>query len=166
MGKIAEKMSKEQVKVDLTPMIDCVFLLLIFFMIITEITTEHLEQLELPKAAAAKPDVNRPQNRLILNIVKNEPDNPDVRSGLIIINRTQYPLGDPRLLNLLKYEADPEGNGAARKNRDPKGVSERPLLIRCDRRVQYQYFQQVLMLCAAPGVFIVKIEIAIATDEE
>lgn len=168
MGKIVETMMKDEVTVDLTPMIDCVFLLLIFFMVITEITQADIEQMELPKAKAAKPDDKPPPERLVINIVKQDPNDPEKRAGLIKIKGRQYSLGQKELIALLQHEADPAGNGSGRKNNDPTGVSERPLLVRCDRRVEYQYFQQILMLCANPnlGIRIAKIEIAIATDQE
>lgn len=166
MGKISEQMMKEEVTMDLTPMIDCVFLLLIFFMIITEITQADIEQLELPQAKAAKPDDKPPPERLVINIIKQNPNDPNERSGLIKIKGRQYSLGQKELADLMRHEADPAGDGSGRKNNDPAGVSERPLLIRCDRRVEYQYFQQILMLCARPdlGIRIAKIEIAISTE--
>ena len=48
-----------EMDMDMTPMIDVVFLLIIFFMIITDLTQQDLEDLELPMAmhaVADKPD--------------------------------------------------------------------------------------------------------------
>ena len=58
-----------EMEMDMTPMIDVVFLLIIFFMIITDLTQKDLEELELPVAVQAvkdKPDPDRV--RPILNI--------------------------------------------------------------------------------------------------
>ena len=51
------KIRKQEVTINLTPLIDVVFLLLIFFMVTTSFTRETQIQLELPKA-----DVEKMQN--------------------------------------------------------------------------------------------------------
>lgn len=162
-GKSREK----DIELDLTPMIDCVFLLLIFFMLISEITQADLEQMQLPKAEMAKPDEKPPRDRLVVNIVKQDPTNETVRAGMVKIQGKSYGLGSPELIAKLKREADPDGNGSGREPEAPF-VSKRKLLIRCDRRVEYLYFQQVLMLCASPNldIRINKIQIAVAKDNE
>ena len=43
-------------RTDLTPMIDVVLLLVIFFVMITDLTQRELEELDLPVASAATPD--------------------------------------------------------------------------------------------------------------
>ena len=45
--------AKTEIEMDMTPMIDVVFLLIIFFMIITDLTQQDLEELKLPEARAA-----------------------------------------------------------------------------------------------------------------
>lgn len=48
------KIRKQEVTINLTPLIDVVFLLLIFFMVTTSFTRETQIQLELPKADVEK----------------------------------------------------------------------------------------------------------------
>ncbi|MFT6715306.1 MAG: biopolymer transport protein ExbD, partial [Planctomycetota bacterium] len=50
------KHKMEEEKMDMTPMIDVVFLLIIFFMLISDMTQQDLEILTLPKAISAVPD--------------------------------------------------------------------------------------------------------------
>ena len=45
-----------EMEMNMTSMIDVVFLLIIFFMIITDLTQQDLEEMKLPKAMAAVPD--------------------------------------------------------------------------------------------------------------
>lgn len=160
-----KKLKIDDAEGDMTAMIDCVFLLLIFFMLISEITQADLEQMQLPKAEMAAPDERPPRDRLVINIVKQEPNNERVRDGMVKIQGRSYGLGSTELIAKLVYEADPNGDNS---DRDEKGISKRPLLIRCDRRVHYLYFQQILMLCASPNlnIKIRKIQIAIAKDTQ
>ncbi len=76
---------------DMTPMIDVVFLLIIFFMIITDLTQQDLEDLELPIALSATEDKPDPdEKRPIFNIkhtgeiiVRKEPlYSPETHDGL------------------------------------------------------------------------------------
>ena len=51
--------AQTEMEMNMTPMIDVVFLLIIFFMIITDLTQQDLEELKLPEARSAiedKPD--------------------------------------------------------------------------------------------------------------
>lgn len=51
---VLRKIRKQEVTINLTPLIDVVFLLLIFFMVTTSFTRETQIQLELPKADVEK----------------------------------------------------------------------------------------------------------------
>lgn len=162
---LGNKMAGGNPEIDMTPMIDCIFQLLIFFMLITEITQADLAQLELPKASMAKPDDKPPKDRLVLNICKATDE--ASRVGVIQIKGRQYSTESPVLIKMLLHEADPGGTGRFRE-KDKNGASSRPLLIRCDRRVEYDYFQRVLTLCANPnlGIKIYMIQIGIAKEQK
>ena len=56
-------------EMDMTPMIDVVFNLIIFFMVITDMTQQDLEYLVLPRAQEAQEDPGDDPERLIINIV-------------------------------------------------------------------------------------------------
>ncbi len=65
---IARRRPQENVKVNITPMIDMVFLLLVFFMVTSKITTEQKKlEIRLPIASAAK-YVENQGGREIINI--------------------------------------------------------------------------------------------------
>ena len=69
MAKQAEK--KEMSMPDLTPMIDVVFQLLIFFMVSTTFTRETQLKLELPQAASGQRVEDRSVQQLELTIAAN-----------------------------------------------------------------------------------------------
>ena len=66
-----EKMVKEELDMDMTPMIDCVFLLMIFFVLVIDLSQKNLEDLILPRAEFQEPDDEPPENRPILNVLQN-----------------------------------------------------------------------------------------------
>ncbi|MFP3367109.1 biopolymer transporter ExbD, partial [Pseudoalteromonas sp. SIMBA_148] len=61
----------EEVSVNLTPLIDVVFLLLIFFMVSTTFTRETQLKLELPQAASGQRVEDRSIQQLELTIAAN-----------------------------------------------------------------------------------------------
>ena len=149
---------------DLTPMIDVVFLLLIFFMLITEITQADLPPMELPESDVAIPD-RFDAERLVVNIVKQDEDDPENRNGIIKIRGRVYPLGgqgqggaNEDLVEVLATWAD--------QDRDEEGLADQPLLIRADRRVEFSFFQRLMtMFVTNERLKIWKVQIAIADEQ-
>ncbi len=64
---MARKKPNTDVEVDMTPMIDLTFLLIIFFIIVNDMTQQELEDLKLPIAIQAGHD-DPPPGRPILNV--------------------------------------------------------------------------------------------------
>ena len=60
---------QEDAKMDMTPMIDCVFLLIIFFVLVIDLSQQNLEDLILPKAKKVVEDTGS-ENRPIVNIAQ------------------------------------------------------------------------------------------------
>lgn len=87
---------KEPVGVNLTPLIDVVFLLLIFFMVSTSFTRETHLQIDLPEASAEPSDNNFEAMTLLVN-----------RTGTYAINgRVLSSSNKETLAEGLKVEAD------------------------------------------------------------
>ena len=57
---MANKMREERPEMDMTPMIDCVFQLIIFFFLVIDLQNQDLEPVKLPKADFAIPDEPKP----------------------------------------------------------------------------------------------------------
>lgn len=148
---------------DMTPMIDCVFQLIMFFMLITDMTQKELEELVLPPAHAAVEDKPDPEVvRPIINILAN---------GEIYVKGTIYydPENDDQYKQLEDYLSD-----QARKmpkehvtEDDPSSpmAPANPMLVRADQSTPFHYIQKVMELCGKKGIQIWKIELA-ATDDE
>ena len=65
------KMVQQNIEMDMTPMIDCVFLLMIFFVLVIDLSQKNLEDLILPRAVFQEPDDKPPENRPIINVLQN-----------------------------------------------------------------------------------------------
>ncbi len=144
---------------NMTPMIDVVFLLIIFFMIITDLTQQDLEDLQLPKATAADEDKPDPtKKRPIYNIR---------HTGEIIVQREvlfdpEVDEGKPQPMEKVKKSL------AAIAREMPKaddGFPDDPLMIRGDESVPFKYVQQVMQLCGEKGIQIWKTQLGASIPE-
>lgn len=123
----------EDLEMNLTPMIDVVFLLISFFMVVGVIVSNEVTALYLP-SAKVPPDQTADPERFILNIT---------REGYIIYRGDRC---DPDTLK--KYLA-----AEARKS-IPKGskFSDRKILIRADQDAVYDFVQIVMIKCSEVGI--------------
>jgi biopolymer transport protein ExbD len=150
-----------EMEMNMTPMIDVVFLLIIFFMIITDLTQKDLEDLELPMVKHAVEDKPPPGEwRPIMNIKFN---------GEIIVTRTTY--YDPEVDDSKTepyHEVAQWLNAAADKmeKEEGTGLPDEALLIRADMSTPFKHIQNVLELCAIEGVKIWKIQLAASVPNE
>ena len=146
-------------EMNMTPMIDVVFLLIIFFMVITDLTQQDLEELTLPVAENAVDDKPAPDDfRPVLNILID---------GTIMAKRVKY--YDPEDPND-QYSKVKEllAEYALRMKLEPfdenkPGVNMIPgeaLLIRADENTPFKYVQKVMELCGLEGVRIWKVQLA------
>ena len=140
--------SGAEIGINMTPMIDCVFQLIIFFMICSRITDAELEIVNLPSASEATADKNPEKKRLIVNIMA------PTRDGRCEIKVKGKTMDTRKLYTFLRGEAS--------ISRDPKDerLSTRALLIRADKETPFKYVQAVMQECVKPGVGIWKIQLA------
>jgi biopolymer transport protein ExbD len=109
--------------INMTPMIDCVFLLLIFFLVATRF--EELERempIVLPQASEAMPLTSKPKE-LFVNVDQH---------GKFIVRGEQ--LGSPELLAALEQAA---ANNPGRQK----------VIIRADKRCVWEHVVEVMNLC-------------------
>ncbi len=147
-----------EMEMNMTPMIDVVFLLIIFFMIITDLTQQDLEDLKLPIAVQAVEDKPDPKEvRPVLNIMQN---------GEIRVKREA--LYDPEAPDQYKqveqYLAD-----QARKMDKDEDYPELPggkLLIRSDEYAEFSNIQEAMALCGKKGIQIFKVQLAAGQPED
>ncbi|MBI4616856.1 MAG: biopolymer transporter ExbD [Planctomycetes bacterium] len=146
-----------EMKIDMTPMIDAVFNLIIFFMVVVKMTNDELEPLELPKAEQAEEAKSEDRERLVINLAK----------GPLVAGKTQYQViinganvtpekrdrkwvvNGSRFQRILKDEAK-LGN---------RQFSERQVLIRADEYCPYEYVAMVMAALVDPQIRIFKIQL-------
>ena len=142
------KLSKAEgvylLQIDMTPFIDIVFNLVIFFILVVDMSQQDLVVLKLPSVDMGNPDKDPEKDRLIVNITKE---------GKYMIKIREYDL--PALKIFLASRAD--------RKRDAQKLSEIPLLIRCDRAAEFRFVQMIMQACADPAVQIWKIHLAVSS---
>lgn len=139
----------EPLEIDMTPMIDIVFLLIVFFMIVVDLTQQDLVILQLPNAEFAIPDKKPEANRLTVNVTWDKKD----QVAEIRVKRAVYTLDE---LKAWMYPI-------ARSRIDPKTkFSEIPILIRCDQDAPFRVVQQIMAVCADKDIQIYKVMLAAA----
>jgi biopolymer transport protein ExbD len=150
---------------NLIPMIDIMFLLLLFFMLGADMGQRELEEVMLPKASSMKEDKEnkeKDKNKLTINVyhryevkcvayAKNDVCRDDAhwRTG---IKGKDY--SEPEKLGgYLKKEAD------ATRGLDPKNpqVSELKVQIRADASAPYGLAQRAMNTCAKAGIYKVEV---------
>jgi biopolymer transport protein ExbD len=154
---MAQKKSREgtEVTMDMTPMIDVVFLMIIFFMIVSDMSQQDLAELKLPVAEQAVDDETE-EGRMIVNILKD---------GTIEIKRKKYPtLDDPAAVTALRVYLASE---VAKGEKDPGTTfSSRSLLVRADKETKFKEVQKVMRICGEVGIQIYKVHLAAAQNEQ
>lgn len=116
---------KDSVEIDMAPMIDMVFLLLIFFMVASVVTELEKVEVEIPVAENAKvPDDTK--GRMMLSVDAN--------------NTVYYgttPVTIEQLKALIDEELDLNPNLR--------------ILIRADERVRYETLKEIMIACGEVG---------------
>lgn len=131
--QIRQTQNDEEPAVNLMPLIDMVFLLLIFFLVATTLAQEERDvKVQLPVTQTEQP-LSAPPQQLIINIRAN---------GEIIIETEtikDYAVLQKMLIRVV--------------DNDPG----REVLIRCDKRAIMEYFATVVSLCRDAGIHQAKI---------
>ncbi len=150
-----ERKQLEEAKVDMTPMIDIVFNLVIFFLIVTDLSKKDIEQLTLPDSEVAKEDTaDEESTRLILNIVREKADGKT--EYVVKFKGQKYTHKELRVK--LRAMAD-------NYDRDKDDLSEYYVLIRADRDTPWKQVQLIMQDCAQPDTRIWKLQFA-TRDED
>jgi biopolymer transport protein ExbD len=130
----------EDDQINLMPLIDMVFLLLIFFLVATQIAAEEIDQtVQLPTTGAPRA-LSAPPEQFIINI--NE-------EGKIKVNGKAK--NDDQLRTELKGLAT-DNQKRAKRGRPPINV-----MIRADKKSFHMYFAKVAGLCHETGLSAINI---------
>jgi len=131
--RIRETQVEEETGLNMTPLIDMVFLLLIFFLVATTFAQEERElEVQLPATAAQPQPLSAPPPQLIINVLAD---------GTVRVDRQDY---DRKAL----------GELLAKVARNEPG---REVLIRADEMGPFKHFAGVAGLCHEVGIAASKI---------
>ncbi len=134
---------------NMTPMIDVVFLLIIFFMIVIDLSQKELEDIVLPRASECqKDDPSAEKWRKIVNLTSD---------GNMIIRKKPYSL-DTLQSELYRWK-----NSGLFEN-EADGHCSKPILVRTDRGTEMKHVQKVMFICGMEQLKIYKIELACGQD--
>jgi len=162
------KRVQQEIKMDMTPMIDCVFLLMIFFVLVIDLSQQELEDLILPKAEYAVPDEDPPEQRPIINITQ--------RGEMIYKRNTYY---DPNvhgenfdsLLPLLVLWRDTVADKDNIKKQTVGGgmqvtVIDEPVLLRADKWTEWHYVGKFMEKCTHKDAAFWMLELALSEEDK
>ena len=155
--KVGKTSHSFETKMDMTPLIDCVFLLIMFFILTTQITVQ-VEDITLPFAIEGKPPPPEGAPTVILNVVRKAADAQD-RSAEIIYNGEGYTTVE-QLREILQREADLDNEkrgGATEFTPDGKPLSQLEILIRADKDARGEYMRTIFEACALSGIYKLKL---------
>ena len=141
------------VEQDMTPMIDIVFLLIIFFMVVTELTLNQAEVI-LPVAPEAVVEEPQPGERVLtINVSLANQDGSDEPIELIQIN-ADAPVADVKeLTQALKAEVAAYGKMIPKPNKPGESDSAIQVIIRCDRNAKSGNFHKIFKACTDAKIF-------------
>jgi biopolymer transport protein ExbD len=140
--RVPSGLSRAGLGFNMTPMIDVVFLLIIFFLLSSHLAQQEVQlELDLPRAASGQSPDKQEIRRIVINVL------PDGRAGKRIMVGGRL-MGGQQLAQLIDYES-------RRARRDTQGVpgGQLEVRIRADRKVPYHVVEPLLLACARSGVW-------------
>lgn len=157
-----KKPPEAELDINLTPMIDVVFNLIIFFMIITDMTQKDLEFLVLPMANLAVVDENPDPERIIINVINMDgtETRKRIESGELSLERPPIMMGSKQVASLkdmrrqLRDRANPVRWPDVEKGEVAPGLypSRKPVLVRVDQGQIFGWVQAIMSYCTfVPG---------------
>ena len=115
---------------NMTPMIDVVFLLIVFFLVSSHLAKQEVQlELDLPSAESGHDSAADDRVRVTVNVLPQ---------GQILLAGT--PVGAKELTNRLQFEASRSGHGLE-------------VRIRGDRNVSYRHVEPILLACARASIW-------------
>ncbi len=134
---MARRYQPRPIDVNLTPMIDVTFLLIIFFMLVSQITQSETDPIHVPRPANSQAREMKYPNKLIVTLVH------DGEGGV-----SRYKVGSRPVATVEDVQEVAEGSY---KLAEAEG-ERLEVIVRADRDVQYGYVRPVLEAIAKVGL--------------
>jgi len=148
--KLVKRKPDEGQGMNMTPMIDVVFQLLIFFMLVTEMTQQELAELKLPRATEAVPDKGE-RGRHTINVVYEQRGGEKVEVIKVgLIEMTLDELEKNVIIPEARIWRDEAGQQGTAERPAP---SEKPILIRADQSMEFGIIQHIMARCVKHGIY-------------
>ncbi len=151
----------DDASLNMTPMIDIVFNLVIFFMLSVDLSRKDYAALTLATARNGNPDLPVPapgldDRRVVVSLTAD---------GSLVFRGRSWPLSssDPRVQDLALEGLRRELIAATRppELREKTGASRVSVLVRGDRAAKWRYAQWILAVCAESPILIYKVQFAV-----
>lgn len=152
-GKIVKEASKDSADMNMTPMIDCVFQLIIFFMVCTEIKKSDDADVQLPKTRYVEKDDHPPKNRVVINCTWTKVGSAGGEYNVaeeIVVRRNKF---DQKALQTYLERCDREDRVKQGMKLDRSQLSKMYIKIRADSRCSWEKVQQAQMACTNAGLW-------------
>ena len=130
--RVPTNMSRGSAGFNMTPMIDVVFLLIIFFLVSSHLAQQEVQlDLDLPGAGTGQRAEEDETRRLVVNVL------PEAEGAVMVGGRL---MRDDDLAQLIDFENRRSG-------------SQLEVRIRSDRKVPYRVVEPIMVACARSGVW-------------
>lgn len=160
-----DRRNDDEQSLDLTPMIDVTFLLIIFFLVVTQITSQDHVDLCLPDALTVPEYSETEHDFFTVHIapVDQSGHGDQPREYGWFCNGEPRPKHINEMRAILDFEAarvDPSRDRFGRE--DTTGISENTVLVRCDARAPSREFGRLIQLLSELKVY--KVHVAVLKD--
>ncbi|MCH9001693.1 MAG: biopolymer transporter ExbD [Planctomycetes bacterium] len=132
-----------------TPMVDVIFMLTIFFMLVTRFSSAEQIPMELPKPEHSQAKVPKGTDRIIVNCRPADPSDPDSFDVLYSIGPNR-----PEALSVIAERLK------SMKQRTP----EMTVVVRADRRLHYVHVRAVMRVVADCGIEMLNVVAHVSDD--
>ncbi len=132
--RVATNLSRESLGFNMTPMIDVVFLLIIFFLVSSHLAQQEIQlELDLPSATSGRHIDQDDVRRVVVKVLPNKRPEGRIMVGGKLMNADQF-------ARMIGYESKRSGR-------------QLEVRIRSDRRVPYRVIEPIMVACARSGVW-------------
>ncbi|MEM7204255.1 MAG: biopolymer transporter ExbD [Planctomycetota bacterium] len=167
MAKLTKQVQQE-LAMDMTPMIDCVFLLMIFFVLVIDLSQNELEDLILPAAEYAVADEDPPETRPVINIMQ---DGRMIFKGTTFYDPAEHGDNYTTLRPMFTEWRDHIAQEENIKKKTVGGgmtmtVIEEPVLVRADKWTEWHFVGKFMEACTNPEAAYPQLELALSEQDK
>jgi biopolymer transport protein ExbD len=148
--RVPSNLSRAGLGFNMTPMIDVVFQLIIFFLLSSHLAQQEVQlELNLPRAASGQSPDKEEIRRVVINVLPEAPRGYPAGKRIVVGGRF---VDAEELAQLIDYEARRAPRASRRGTQGVPG-GQLEVRFRCDRKVPYRVVQPLLIACARSGVW-------------